>query len=100
MDANIKEMIQLLVGSGGFIAILIVMLKIGRIVEKVDNLATKVDNLAAKMDKELCQIHEEQKCTNKILNDLAVRMGCLETRVEERTLRVIHVEKNVEARVN
>ena len=91
MNVNIAELVQLLVGSGGFIAILIVMVKVGRIVEKVDNLSLR-------MDKELTQVHEEMKCTNKILNDLVVRIGCLETRVEERTLRVIHVEKNVEAR--
>lgn len=69
------QIFQLIVGSGGLLGILYLIFRTGRIVEKIDSMDKKLDKSIEKLD------------------DANNRLTKLEVRVEERTLKVIHVEK-------
>lgn len=75
------EIFQILIGSGGLLGIIILVFRTGKIVEKVEN-----------SDKKISEIKDDIKDIKRALGNMEVQIGKLETRVEERTLRVIHVE--------
>ena len=78
------EIVQLIIGSGGLIGVLILIFRTGRIVEKLDSL-----------DRSACEMKLDIKCINAKLGTIDIQIAKLETRLEERTLRV-HYDSNKE----
>jgi len=78
------EIAHLIIGSGGLIGILILIFRTGRIVEKLESVNRSCDEI--KMD---------VKCINAKLGTIDIQIAKLETRLEERTLRV-HYDINKE----
>lgn len=105
------EIIQLFLGSGGLIGILFLFFKIGKTAQKITQIDTSLDDfklhvkssfidsqdyfdkrlIEMKLDNEkfLFEIRTDIKDIKRCLNSIEVQIGKLETRVEERTLRVI-----------
>lgn len=88
------DIIQLLIGSGGLLGLVIMFFRMGRFAEKVDNLCKKVDGFDhsceynfREMRSDLKKIGSEISEVKASINELEVQMGILETRVEERTFR-------------
>lgn len=77
------EIVQLILGSGGILGFIILIFRMGRIIEKIGNMSDKIDTISTKID----------EC-NKRLGETNDRLTRLEVRVEERTLKVYHVERN------
>lgn len=77
-----KEILELAVGSGGLLAIFFVMIQIGKVIQKI-----------SRITEDISEIKTTMKCLDLDLRDMERSIAKLETRVEERTMRVIHVEK-------
>jgi uncharacterized Ntn-hydrolase superfamily protein len=80
---EIENIIQIIIGSGGVLGIAFLVFRTGRIVEKIES-----------SDKKISEIKDDIKEVRRTLNLIEIQIGKLETRVEERTLRVIHVENS------
>lgn len=76
------EIFQCIVGSGGLIGICFVIFRTGKIVQNIENIAKEVKEISQKVGE-----------LEKGQTEMRVQLGKLETRVEERTLRVIHQTK-------
>ena len=79
---NAKEIIELVLGSGGLISILILVFRMGKVVQKIEELETS-------SEKNFSEIKSDIKQIRTSINSMEVQIGKLETRVEERTLRVV-----------
>lgn len=88
------EFINTLLGSGGILGVAVIVFKLGRSAEKIDYISDKINKLIENNDNKLSAILSEIKECNKKLNETHDRLTRLEVRVEERTLKVYHVERN------
>ena len=82
------EILSLLIGSGGFLGVLLMVFRMGKLVKACEHTAEKVSELGD----EIKEVKEEIKEMRKDINDIKVQIGKLETRVDERTLRVLHTQ--------
>ncbi len=76
------EIISLCLGGGGLLGIFGLVFAFGRMFQKIENLT-----------KDVIEIKSDIQSIKNTLGSMAVQLGKLETRVEERTLRVIHGTK-------
>ncbi len=76
------EIIQLLIGSAGLIGVGGLIFRTGKIVQNIENIAKDVKEISQKVGE-----------LEKGQTEMRVQLGKLETRVDERTLRVIHQTK-------
>jgi hypothetical protein len=85
-DMTTFEIFILCLGGGGILSILSMALTIGRgfgkIDQRLENIEHKIEKLDGKIEK-----------LESTIGTMAIQLGKLETRVEERTLRVIHGSK-------
>lgn len=95
MDSTALPWINLLIGSGGIVGVCIVIFRFGKLVQKIDSMNDKMDNGFLSVDKRLEKIDSKLDALEKGQSDLRVQLGKLETRVEERTLRVVHTTKEI-----
>lgn len=72
-------------GSGGLLGVFILIFRTGKIVERIDNLE---------------EMKKDVKEIKTTMNSMAIQIAKLETRVEERTLRVVHVNQEERELVN
>jgi hypothetical protein len=79
------EWLQLIMGSGGLLGVFILIFRTGKIVERIDNLE---------------EMKKDVKEIKTTMNSMAIQIAKLETRVEERTLRVVHVNQEERELVN
>lgn len=98
------EIVQLVMGSGGFIGVLILIFRAGKIVQKIETLAVDLSSLKAELKKDLSSAkedikkdilvsHEDIKIIKSHITGIEIQIAKLETRLEERTLR-LHYESN------
>lgn len=92
---------HLILGSGGFVGIAYLVFKIGSLVERIKNNEKKqeafeknIDDRFNKMDEKFHRLDERLGRIESALTIISVQIGKLETRVEERTLRVVHVSRD------
>lgn len=79
---TIAEIIQIFIGSGGLLGILILTFRMGKVVQKIDTLEkTCSENFA--------EIKTDIKDMKARISAVELQIGRLEIRVEERTLRVV-----------
>lgn len=101
------EIIQLFIGSGGLIGILIIAFHMGKFSNKIESMDKKIDQLENALEKKIHKVEtaisdynkmhqqefdflkQETKEMQRTLHNIQVQVGKLETRVEERTLRVV-----------
>jgi peptidoglycan hydrolase CwlO-like protein len=101
------EIIQLFIGSGGLIGIVFLFFRMGKFAQKVENLensviefkgqvksafldtSDQIDKKFDELDKRFDKIETDIKELDHSLTNIKVQIGKLETRVEERTLRVV-----------
>ena len=76
------EIIELILGSGGLIGICIVIFRMGKIVQNIETLDENCKKNFSEMRADIKEIRQG-------INVIEVQIGKLETRVEERTLRVV-----------
>lgn len=76
------EIIQLFLGSGGLLGILFLAFRTGKIVQKIDTLEEHCN-------KNFLEMKMDIKDIKRSISSMEVQIGRLETRVEERTLRVV-----------
>lgn len=76
------EIIQILLGSGGLIGIVLLFFQLGRFAQKIESL--EIDS-----KKNFLEIKGDIKEMKHSINAIEIQLSKLETRVEERTLRVV-----------
>ena len=114
---SLFEILQLLVGCGLLGSCIIGIFKIVKFVQKFDNLENSIKGLTsiertislensvkelasvmregfAKMETRFDKIDSEFKDVRKEIGDVKTHLGILETRVDERTLKIVHVDKS------
>lgn len=84
MEMTAVQLINLLLGSGGLLGLLIVIFRSGKIVQKIESMDKRLD----KMDETLHSLDKGQ-------SEIRIQLGKLETRVEERTFRVVQTTKEI-----
>lgn len=83
------EIIELLLGSGGLIGIFVLVFRMGRMVQKIDAFSISFEDFKGCSARSFSEIKCDIKDMKVRLNTMEVQLGKLETRVEERTLRVV-----------
>lgn len=81
------EIWGMILGSGGIIAAFVLIFKMGRGFQRVE---TAIESMDRKIDKLDARVGKIEEC----LTEMRVQIGKLETRVDERTLRVVHTIKD------
>lgn len=76
------EIISICLGGGGLLGIFGLAFAFGRMFQRIDSIG-----------KDIIEIKTDIKSLNQKMGFVEVQLGKLETRVEERTLRVIHGTK-------
>jgi peptidoglycan hydrolase CwlO-like protein len=81
------EMVELFIGSGGLIGIIFIFFRMGKFAQKIESMD---DNCK----KEFIHIHTDIKEIRHSVNALEKLVSKLETRVEERTMRMQPYERD------
>lgn len=111
MSITLFEILQLLIGTGLLGSAIWAIFRVGKFAQKFESLEQSVKTLVevmhagfakidARFDKnseemktDFSKIDAEFKETRKEISDVKIHLGILETRVDERTLKIVHVEK-------
>lgn len=94
--------LNLIIGSSGLLGIAYLVFKLGRLTQKIDSefhyignkfvdVEKKMDSRFLDLEKKIDKVIVGLEELKKDVTSLDMRLGKLEVRVEERTLRVIHV---------
>ncbi len=104
-NMSILEIIQLIIGSGGALGILLIVFRFGKMAEKMNTISTKLSANDAKIDmlslnvkkdifeskeelkREISKLDSHSQQIYTALSCIQVQIGKLEIRLEERTLR-------------
>lgn len=83
------EIIQLFIGSGGLIGVVLLFFQLGKFAQKIDSMDKRMESLDESCKKNFSEIKNDIKEMKHSINAIEVQLGKLETRVEERTLRTV-----------
>jgi peptidoglycan hydrolase CwlO-like protein len=83
------EIIQLFIGSGGLIGVILLFFQLGKFAQKIDAIDQRIEEFKKDTGKNFLEVKCEIKEMKHSINALEIQLGRLETRVEERTLRVV-----------
>lgn len=84
------EAINLLVGSGSLLGVVLIIFRSGKLIQKIENMNDKIDNfnknlnesVSDRMNKRFDKVDERLSALEKGQTELRVQLGKLETRVE------------------
>lgn len=102
MEFTGEDIITFLIRSGFLIGVLVIIVRVGKLVQKIEHMGERIEHLDKKIDNVNKNLSEKIDATNERLSalekgqtEMRVQLGRVETRVEERTLRVIHTTKEI-----